>query len=286
MEYKMDMLHKAGTWELSDLPPGCRVVKSKWVYKLKADGQYCARLVAKGFTQIPGIDYDETFSPVACFESLRLLLVLAVLEDWHIHQMDVKSAFLNGVLDEEIYMEQPPGFITSGAELKVCQLKKSLYGLKQAPHQWNIAFHTALTELGLKWMACDAGIYVHPQRGGMGSLYLILYVDDVTFFGSSMEDIEALKTALSTHFEMTDMGEIQSYLGIRILRDRPNRRLEIDQSRYLRGVLARFNMADANLVLLWLEPPLANDFFNFLNKIGNIMKIFVEVDLLKSYQPL
>src|SRR5882762_9855733 len=105
--------------------------------------------------------------------------------------MDVKSAFLNGVLDEEIYMEQPPGFITSGAELKVCQLKKSLYGLKQAPHQWNIAFHTALTELGFKQTACNAGIYVHPQCGGMGTLYLILYVDNVTFFGSSMEDIEA-----------------------------------------------------------------------------------------------
>ena len=89
--------------------------------------------MAKGFTQIPGIDYDETFSLVACFESLCLLLALATLEDWHIHQMDVKSAFLNGVLDEEIYMEQPPGFITSGAELKVCQLKKSCMGLNRLP---------------------------------------------------------------------------------------------------------------------------------------------------------
>src|SRR6266403_4401661 len=181
-------------------PPGRHVVKSKWVYKLKADGRYRARLVAKGFTQIPGIDYDETFSPVAHFESLRLLLALAALEDWHIHQMDVKSAFLNGVLDEEIYMEQPPGFITSGAELKVCRLKKSLYGLKQAPRAWNMAFHDVLTAQGLKRTHADAGIYVRPQRGGMGSLYLILYVDDVTLFGSSMEDIEALKTALSTRF--------------------------------------------------------------------------------------
>jgi hypothetical protein len=103
-----------------DLPAGRKAVKSKWVIKHKADGRFRARLVAKGFTQIPGLDYDETFSPVARFESLRLLLVLAALEDWEVHQLDVKSAFLNGVLDEEIYMEQPQGFIVTGQETRVC----------------------------------------------------------------------------------------------------------------------------------------------------------------------
>ena len=102
-QYEMDALAKNGTWELVDLLPNKKAVKSKWVFKLKADGCYRAHLVAKGFTQIPGIDYDETVSPGACFESLRMLLALAALEDWHIHQMDVKSAFLNGMLDEEIY---------------------------------------------------------------------------------------------------------------------------------------------------------------------------------------
>jgi len=119
-QYEMDALSKNDTWELVNLPPGRKAVKSKWVFKLKADGRFRARLVAKGFTQIPGIDYDETFSPVAHFESLRLLLVLAALENWEIHQMDVKSAFLNGVLTEEIYMEQPQGFITAEQENKVC----------------------------------------------------------------------------------------------------------------------------------------------------------------------
>ena len=103
----MDALAKNGTWTLVDLPLGCKAVKSKWVFKCKADGCFHAHLVAKGFTQIQGIDYDKTFSPVARFESLTLLLALAMLNDWEIHQMDVKLAFLNGTLDEETYMEQP-----------------------------------------------------------------------------------------------------------------------------------------------------------------------------------
>ena len=118
-KYEMDALAKNGTWTLVDLPLGRKAVKSKWVFKRKADGRFQARLVAKGFTQIQGINYDETFSPVARFESLRLLLVLAALEDWEIHQMDVKSAFLNSLLDEEIYMEQPEGFVVPGQEGKV-----------------------------------------------------------------------------------------------------------------------------------------------------------------------
>jgi hypothetical protein len=104
-QYEMDALHKHGTWELVDLPANRKAVKSKWVFKHKVDGCFRTCLVAKGFMQIPGLDYDETFSPVACFKSLQLLLALAALEDWEVHQLDVKLAFLNGVLDEEIYME-------------------------------------------------------------------------------------------------------------------------------------------------------------------------------------
>ena len=118
-------------WHLEPLPEGRMAVKSKWVKK-KADGYFCACLVAKGFTQIEGVDFNETFSPVIRFESLQLLLVLAILENWEIHQMDIKSVFLHGNLDEEIYMKQPQGFVIAGSEHLVCQLQKALYGLKQA----------------------------------------------------------------------------------------------------------------------------------------------------------
>jgi len=162
-KYEIATLDKNKTWELVDLSAGRKAVKLKWVFKHKADGRYHARLVAKGFTQIPGLDYDETFSPVARFESLRLLLALAALEDWEVHQLDVKSAFLNGVLDKEIYMEQPQGFITTGKETQVCHLKKAIYGLKQASCAWNSNIHAALTELGFKRTVTDAGVYVMHQ---------------------------------------------------------------------------------------------------------------------------
>ncbi len=192
-QYELDTLAKLKVWTLTDLPQGHKVVKNKWVFKKKVDGRFHAGLVAKGFTQIEGVDFDETFSPVACFESLRLLLVLAVLEDWEIHQMDVELAFLHGDLDEEIYMEQPTGFIIAGKEHKVCKLQKALYGLKQASHTWNQQFHAVLTELGFTRMYSDAGIYMYSQHGGDDALFIILYVDDITILGNSTRRIKWLK---------------------------------------------------------------------------------------------
>jgi hypothetical protein len=251
-QYEIDALAKNGTWELVDLLPGRKAVKSKWVFKLKADGRYRARLVAKGFTQIPGVDFDETFSPVARFESLRMLLALAALEDWHIHQMDVKSAFLNGVLDEEIFMEQPQGFITTGSETQVCRLRKAIYGLKQASCQWNLQFHGVLTGLGFKRTYADAGIYVCHQQEGDGPLFVILYVDDITILGASLQAVQRLKSDLSACYEMSDLGEIESYLGIRITCNCSHKQLEIDQSGYLSDVLECFGMCYDNVRIFHL----------------------------------
>src|SRR5205807_10495289 len=145
------------------------------VFKRKADGRFRVCLVAKGFMQIQGIDYDETFSPVARFESLRLLLALAALEDWEIHQMDVKSAFFHGLLDKEIYMEQPKGFIAPDQESKVCLLKKAIYGLKQASRAWNQQFHGVLSDLGFTRTHSDAGVYIYHRTDREGILIIILY---------------------------------------------------------------------------------------------------------------
>jgi len=245
-QYEIDALAKNGTWTLVELPSGRKAIKSKWVFKHKADGRFCAWLVAKGFTQIHGIDYDETFSPVARFKSLRLLLALAALEDWEIHQMDVKSAFLNGLLDEEIYMEQPQGFIDPDHPHKVCLLQKAIYGLKQASHAWNQQFHSVLQDLHFTRTRSDAGVY-HRQDDG-GTLIIILYVNDITILGDNLKNVEKIKTTLSNRYEMTDLGEIESYLGVRIKRDRSNKRLEIDQSRYILEIVDRFGLSDAHPV--------------------------------------
>src|SRR5712672_3174363 len=245
-QYEIDALHKNDTWKLINLPPGQKTIKSKWVFKLKSDGHYCTHLVAKGFMQIPGIDYDETFSPVAHFELLWLLLVLAALEDWEIQQMDIKSAFLNGVLDEEIYMEQPIGFITPRNETKVCHLKRAIYSLKQASCTWNLQFHGFLTGISYMQMHADAGVYVRHQREGDGPIIVILYVDDITILGSSLEAVDRLKDQITKRYEVTDLGNIESYLGIRILRDRSKKHLTIDQSGYIKDILDCFGMIDTN----------------------------------------
>src|SRR5258708_5081429 len=160
--------------------------------------------------------------------------------------MDVKSAFLNGVLNKEIYMEQPQGFIAAKQENKVCQLKRALYGLKQASRTWNQQFHGVLTTLGFERTYSDAGIYVCHQHGGNSLLIVILYVDDITIMGSLLEDVKQLKEKLSLCYEMSDLGEIQSYLGMRIRRDRSKKCIKVNKSAHISSTLDRFVMAHAN----------------------------------------
>jgi hypothetical protein len=162
--------------------------------------------------------------------------------------MDIKSAFLNGSLEEEIFMEQPQGFTSSNHPKKVCLLKKAIYSLKQASRAWNLQFHGVLTGLGFMCMHSDAGVYVyHRQDDGGITIFIILYVDDITMLGNSGPEIDRIKLFLSSRYDMTDLGEIESYLGVRITHDRSIKHLEIDQSRYISEILDRFGMADANL---------------------------------------
>ncbi|KAK8914337.1 hypothetical protein KSP39_PZI023872 [Platanthera zijinensis] len=251
MEDEMVSLRKNQTWGLCKLPKGRKAIGSKWVFKqkVKADGtveKYKARLVAKGFSQVEGVDYDEIFSPVAKLTSIRMVLSLAAVHDLEIEQMDVKTAFLHGDLEEEIYMRQPEGFEAKGKEDQVCRLKKSLYGLKQSPRMWYQKFDTYMLELGLERSNSDHCVYF--QRKGEHFTFLTLYVDDMLLVGNSVKMIQQLKKLLSAKFEMKDLGPASVILGMQITRERSKKKLWLGQQRYVEEVLKKFNMADCKPV--------------------------------------
>ena len=166
---------------------------------MKSDGRRKSRFVAKGFTQVFGIDYENTFSPVARFETLRLLLSLAALHDWEIEALDVKTTFLFGKLDKEIYMEQPEGFVEKGKEKKVCQLGKAIYGLKQAALQWNKQLHKSLLEMGFTCCKSDPGTYFKIIGGEI--IILLIYVDDALFMGSNKTQVLSHKKDFMKRWE-------------------------------------------------------------------------------------
>jgi hypothetical protein len=164
MQSEMDVVEKNNTWELADLPRGHSAITLKWVFKLKRDEvgaivKHKARLVARGFVQRDGIDFDDTFAPVARMESVWLLFALTAQEGWRVHHMDVKSAFLNGDLKEEVYVHQPSGFVIPSKEDKVLHLRKALYGLRQAPWAWNAKLDSTLKGMGFGQSPHEAAIY-------------------------------------------------------------------------------------------------------------------------------
>ena len=183
---ELESLQKRNVYELVKLPPGRKAIKNRWVFAIKSDGRKRARLVAKGFSQVEGLDYDEIFSPVVRFESVRLLLALAALENWHMTALDVKTAFLYGQLDEEIYMEQPEGFKVKGQEFKVLRLRRTLYGLKQASLAWWKELDKSVRKLGFKRLYAHTGIFVSRHKDGT-ILVMLAYVDDILFMGPNIK---------------------------------------------------------------------------------------------------
>ena len=206
----------------SMLPPGTNIVKCRYILKRKANGRYKARLVAKGFSQKLGVDYNKTFAPVVNKASLRILLSLAAVHEWEIHQLDVKTAFLYGKLKEDIYVKAPEGL---GYPAKM-KLNKSLYGLKQAPSEWNSAIHRWLISQGWKRLSTDRGVYIHTAVDGTLS-YLALYVDDMLIFGSNINFIKYFKNEINKKFQIDDLGEVGTILGMEVTRDRQNRLLRL-----------------------------------------------------------
>lgn len=234
------------TWEVCTLPVGKKPVKSKWVFKTKllADGsidKYKARLVAKGCSQKEGIDYDEIFAPVVRYNSIRLLLALAVEKNLEIDQMDVIAAFLHPKLEEEIYMELPPNGPFGG---KYCKLLKSIYGLKQASRVWNLELDSFLKELRFVQSKYDPCVYVRKQ--GNSCTYIAVYVDDLLIFSNNKSEKLQLKANLMNRFQMKDLGKAHYILGYRIQYDQEQQVLTLDQTKYVEEILERFNMKDCN----------------------------------------
>ena len=245
MEEELKSMDQNQVWDLVELPKGCKRVRCKWVFKTKRDSignieRYKARLVAKGFTQKDGIDYKETFSPVSKKDSLRIIMALVAHYDLELHQMDVKTAFLNGNLEEEIYMDQPEDFSVKGKEHMVCKLKKSIYGLKQASRQWYLKFNDTITSFGFQENTVDRCIYM--KVSGSKFIFLVLYVDDILLATNDLGLLHQTKKYLSQNFEMKDMGEATYVIGIEIFRDRSQGLLGLSQKTYINKILERFIM--------------------------------------------
>ncbi|KAK2354846.1 putative mitochondrial protein [Trifolium repens] len=239
MDLEMEALDKNNTWELVSLPTGKKPVGCKWVYtiKYKADGsieRYKARLVAKGFTQTYGVDYSETFAPVAKMNTVRVILSLAANYNWNLQQFDVKNAFLHGELEEEIYMDVPPGYREDMTANAVCRLKKALYGLKQSPRAWFGRFTKVMVGLGFKQSQGDHTLFVkHSESGGV--TVLLVYVDDIIVTGDDEEEQQMLAQHLAKEFEIKTLGKLKYFLGIEVAHSRKG--IFISQQKYITDLL-------------------------------------------------
>ncbi len=245
-------LKTAGTWRLEESPPRANVIGSKWVFKAKKDAagniaRYKARLVAQGFSQIGGVDYNNTYVPVAKLASSCTLIAMANRLHLILHQVNIKGAYLNGVLheDEVLYMQQPPRYPAPGAGKRVLRLQKALYGLKQAGRRWYQTFSTILSTLGFTQCSIDQAVYHKTNAAARKLTVIVVHVDDCTIAASAPCLVDDLKAGLSKHVEVTDLGELHWMLGIKVKRDRAAGTIHLSQRVYIDAILKRFNLADA-----------------------------------------
>eukprot|EP00253_Pinus_taeda_P018867 PITA_18867 len=246
MNEEIGAIKKSKTWELVDLPEGKDAIGVKWVYKTKrnAEGKidrHKARFVVKGYKQQQGKDYDETFALVARIETVRTTLSIAAQHKWKIYQMDVKYAFLNGVLKEEVYVEQPLRYEVDGQEHKVYRLKKALYGLKQAPRAWYNRIDAYLIENAFDKCDGEPTLYINENESKI--IIVVLYVDDLIFTSNDASPIVDFKAVMKNGFEMTDLGFLRYFLGIEV--DQSENGVLISQDKYVEAVLKRFNMQNS-----------------------------------------
>lgn len=255
MDEEYNSLMENETWKLVDLPAGKRALPCKWVFKTKTDQQgniirHKARLVIKGYAQKSGIDYQEVYSPVVRYTSIRYLFALAAQRGLQVHQMDAVSAFLQGKIDTDIYMLQPEKYAKGE---QVCCLLKSIYGLKQASRLWNTKLSKALEEMGIKKSKTDPCVYYDDQR----RMLIAVWVDDLIIFSSLPMLTAELKSNLCKNLNMKDLGEAQQCIGLNITRSKDT--FMLDQEKYITEILTRFNMADCKAVKTPIEVGLKFD---------------------------
>lgn len=260
MPSEYDSLVEHETWVLEPRPLGQNVVSNRWVFVTKDEvneqgedyKRYKARLVARGFSQVEGVDYNETYAPVVKFTSVRILMAIVTVLNLYLHQMDVVTAFLNGDLEETVYMEQPEGFKVKGKEDWVCRLRKAIYGLKQASRQWYKKMDDFLTKnLGLCRNLADDCIYTGCYDGVI--VIIALYVDDLLIACSKMSKLNEIKAELSKRFRMKDLNEARKCLGFEISRDTETGKMFLSQSKYAQKVISRFGMESAKGCLTPME---------------------------------
>jgi histone deacetylase 1/2 len=243
MNQEYAALIKNHTWHLVPMPKGKNIIGSKWVYKVKrkADGsvdRYKACLVAKGYKQRYGIDYEDTFSPVVKAATIRLVLSVAISRGWSLRQLDVQNAFLHGVLEEEVYMRQPPEYEDPEHPSYVCKLDKALYGLKQAPRAWYARLCGKLVQLGFTPSRGDTSSLYYNK--GLVTIFVLVYVNDIIVASSSPSATKALLHDLEADFALKDLGNLHYFLGIEV--SRRDDALVLSQQKYAADVLRRANM--------------------------------------------
>ena len=208
-----------GTFELVRLPPGRKPIGCRWVFKLKrkADGsvdRYKARLVAKGYSQQPGLEFSQVFAPTAKWAALRAILALAAFEDLELYSVDISTAFLNGEMDCDVYMQLPEGFQDHFGSGVVLKLVKSIYGLKQASRQWHKKLDSVLKSAGFALVRCDHSIWVYKRDNVR--IIIPVYVDDMTIACKSKEQYQFVRDELSKHFKLHNLGSTSFLLGVHI----------------------------------------------------------------------
>jgi len=247
MNREIESIEKNGTWTLTTLPAGHKPIGLKWVYKLKKNSEgevikHKARLVAKGYVQWQGIDFEEVFALVARLDTVRMILAVAANRGWEVHHLDVKSAFLNGELEEEVYVSQPEGYTVKNKEHLVLRLSKALYGLRQAPRAWNIRLDKSLKNLGFRRCVQEQAVYTRGE--GRAAVVIGVYVDDLIVTGDDPMQIQAFKQQMTKQFEMSDLGLLSYYLGIEV--SQQERCLTLKQTGYAVKVITQFGMMDCN----------------------------------------